>query len=213
MDTFQTAPAMNKPDVVQEYNGRATEWYILTFPENSSGDVYKDLTNRCVLNILQVFTNYSTISQRILLWFRKGNNPSLFRGRKAYREVMCRWCAGEKTSNIQHTSHQRAQRQICLTQHVFKTSTAQTRKWLSYVNICKKHTLRMFHGVVWNHIPPQRIRTPVEVLVLRPVLTHLMLYGHRPKHSKCHTAFSLNPPKQTALYSVPANAQAWLHDM
>lgn len=107
----------------------------------------------------------------------------------------------------------RAQRQICLTQHVFKTSTAQTRKWLSYVNICKKHTLRMFHGVVWNHIPPQRIRTPVEVLVLGPVLTHLMLYGHRPKHSKCHTAFSLNPPKQTALYSVPANAQAWLHDM
>lgn len=69
---------------------------------------------------------------------------------------MCCWCAGEKTSNTQHTSYQRAQRQICLTQHVFRTSTAQTRKWLSYVNICKKHTLRMFHGVVWNHTPPPK---------------------------------------------------------
>lgn len=150
---------MNKPDVLQEYNGRATKWCIVTCLEDSSGDFYKDL-NRCVLNILQVFTNYSTISQRILLWFRKGNNSLLFRGRKAYREVMCCWCAGEKTSNIQHTSYRRAQRQICLTQHVFKTSTAQTRKWLSYVNICKKtHTEDVSWGRLKPHTPPKNTHT------------------------------------------------------
>lgn len=40
---------------------------------------------------------------------------------------------------------------VCLS-HV---PTPSTRKRLSYVNICKnRNRLRMFHGVVWNHVLP-----------------------------------------------------------
>lgn len=56
---------------------------------------------------------------------------------------------------IQNIPYRRAHKHFCVIEQVFQICLAETRKQLSYANICKnRNRLRMFYMAVWNHILP-----------------------------------------------------------